>query len=110
MRILLDECVPARLRLAFPGHSVQTVSQAGWRGGEDAPLLAFAENRFDVFVTVDRALGSQSSSMARRLGIVIVRVPSNRIEAFEPLFAEILEAAERAKAGRIEWVVSPALR
>ena len=39
MRILLDECVNAGLKKAFPRHMVQTVSGAGWCGILDRPLL-----------------------------------------------------------------------
>ncbi|SPE36884.1 hypothetical protein SBA6_600015 [Candidatus Sulfopaludibacter sp. SbA6] len=49
MRILLDECVPARLKRAFPGHAVQTVTETEWRTSKDGPLLTFAQKRFDVF-------------------------------------------------------------
>lgn len=54
MRILLDECVHAGVRAAFPGYSVSTVTEAGWRGGKDGSLLGLAERGFDVFVTIDR--------------------------------------------------------
>ena len=30
--ILLDECLPARLRRDLPGHEVLTVPRAGWAG------------------------------------------------------------------------------
>jgi hypothetical protein len=39
---------------------VSTVTEAGWRTSKDGPLLAFAQDRFDVFVTVDRRLESQN--------------------------------------------------
>lgn len=67
MRILLDECVPARLKKAFPGHAVQCVSQTGWRTSKDGPLLSFAQDRFDVFVTVDRRLETQNDLSKFRL-------------------------------------------
>ena len=60
MRILLDECVPARLKKDFPGHAVQSVTQTDWRTSKDGPLLSFAQGRFEVFVTVDRKLEKQN--------------------------------------------------
>ena len=60
MRILLDECVNAGVRAAFPVHSVTTVSRAGWRSAKDGPLLLFAERSFDVFVTIDQRLERQN--------------------------------------------------
>ena len=68
MRILLDECVPARLKRAFPGHAVRTVTESGWRTSKDRPLLTFAQERFDVFVTVDRQLEIENDLTRFRLG------------------------------------------
>ena len=56
MRILLDECVNPRLKSAFPGHSVKTLPEMGWRGLTNGELLALAEGQFDVFVTLDKNL------------------------------------------------------
>ena len=51
MRILLDECVDARLTREIVGHDV-TVPQMGWAGTPDGPLLGLAEGKFDAFVTI----------------------------------------------------------
>ena len=107
MRILLDECVPARLKKAFPGHAVQTVSETGWRGSQDGLLLSFAQDRFDVFVTVDRKLETQNDLSWFRLGFIVVRVPNNRLEAFEPIFRHLNDAASKVRRGEIIRVVSP---
>jgi predicted nuclease of predicted toxin-antitoxin system len=32
MRLLLDECIPARLRKAIASHQVSTVPEEGWSG------------------------------------------------------------------------------
>ena len=56
MRLLLDECVPARLRKALPGHEVSTVGLEGWSGIKNGKLLALAAAGFDAFVTVDKNL------------------------------------------------------
>jgi predicted nuclease of predicted toxin-antitoxin system len=45
MRLLLDECVPARLRKALASHQVSTVPEEGWSGvkkREDENLTAAA--------------------------------------------------------------------
>ena len=56
MRLLLDECVPARLRRARPLHRVSTVVIQGWSGIKNGKLLAMAPASFDAFVTVGRNL------------------------------------------------------
>ena len=56
MRILLDECVHIGVKAAFSGHIVKSVTEVGWRSRKDGPLLALAQEEFDVFVTIDRSL------------------------------------------------------
>jgi hypothetical protein len=102
VRILLDECVNAGVKAAFPGHAVKTVTEMGWSGSKDGPLLAYAQNSFDVFVTIDRKLESRHDLKKLRLGIVLARVPSNKLSSYEPIFAALLEAAITVKPG---WVV-----
>ena len=54
--MLLDECVPRRLRRELPGHDIRTVSEMGWSGIKNGPLLHRAAQEFDVFLTVDLLL------------------------------------------------------
>jgi hypothetical protein len=110
VRILLDECVPARLKKAFPGHAVQTVSETGWRSSKDGPLLSFAQDRFDVFITVDRKLETQNDLGKLRLGFIVARVPNNRLDVFAPIFEQLNAAAGKVRRGEIIHVLSPELR
>jgi hypothetical protein len=110
VRILLDECVPALLKYAFPSHSVQSVSEAGYRASKDGTLLKFAQDRFDVFMTVDRKLEVQNNLAQFRLGFVVARVPNNRLEAFGPITEELNAAVETVRQGEILHVVSPRMR
>jgi putative addiction module component (TIGR02574 family) len=54
MRLLLDECVPKRLKRELSGHQVLTVREAGWAGFKNGALLRPAGGQFDVPVTVDQ--------------------------------------------------------
>jgi predicted nuclease of predicted toxin-antitoxin system len=110
VRVLLDECIPALLRKAFPGHAVQTVTEAGWRSGKDGPLLTYAQDRFDVFVTVDRKLETQNDLSQFRLGFIMARVPNNRLDGFEPIFEQLNTAAAKVRRGEIIHVASPELK
>jgi len=38
MRLLLDESVPRRLRLALPAHTVKTAVEMGWGGVKNGRL------------------------------------------------------------------------
>jgi hypothetical protein len=101
LRILLDECVNAGVRAAFPGHTVRTVTQAGWRSSKDDPLLAYAQKNFEVFVTIDGKLERQHNLRALSLGTIIVHVPNNKLESYEPLFGQLHAAAENVKPGQV---------
>ena len=65
MRILLDECVNPRLRLAFPGDEVRSVPEMGWRGLTNGALMKAAASRFDVLVTLDQNLRFQNETGKR---------------------------------------------
>ena len=107
LRILLDECVHAGVRAAFPNHAVKTVTESGWRSTKDGQLLLFAEGRFDVLVTVDRRLEFQNALPKFRLGFVIAHVRSNRLQDFIPLFPDLLAAAHSVRPGEILHIGHP---
>jgi len=107
VRILLDECVNAGVKAAFPGHKVKTVAESGWGGSADGPLLAHAQKSFDVFVTIDRKLEHQHDLKRLRLGVVVVRVPDNQIGSYQVVSTELLKAAETVKRGQVIHVDSP---
>ncbi len=110
MRILIDECVHIGVKRAFSGHLVKTVAEIGWRSSKDGPLLTKAQDQFDVFVTIDRNLERQQNLAKRKMGIVIVRVPSDEIGYYEPLFEQLKAAAEKVGAGQVIYVRSPRLK
>ena len=59
MRVLLDECLPRRLRAELTGHDVSTVPEMGWAGVQNGELLSLAAATFDVFLTVDSSIEYQ---------------------------------------------------
>ena len=81
MRILLDECMPARLRRNLPGHDVQTVPQAGWASIKNGKLLRLiADSRkFNLFLTVDKNLPQQQKIEDLPFAVVVLRAKSNRL-------------------------------
>ncbi|MDQ6699569.1 MAG: DUF5615 family PIN-like protein [Acidobacteriota bacterium] len=110
MRILLDECVNAGVKIAFTGHTVRTVTQIGWRSSKDGPLLAFAQTHFDVFVTIDRKLGRQHNLKEFKMGFVVARILNNKIESYQAILARLKAAAEAVKPGQVVVVISPELK
>ena len=56
MRVLLDECIPRKLKSALAGYDCQTVPEAGLAGQKNGGLLSLAEAAgFALFVTMARA-------------------------------------------------------
>ncbi len=107
MRVLLDECLPAKLKRGFPGHDVRTVADMGWRGVKNGALLRRAEPGFDAFVTVDRNLRHQQPTGAFDLIIVVLGVPSNRMEHLLPLMPQANAALSEAQPGAAVLIGNP---
>lgn len=53
MKVLLDECLPKKLKRELEGHTIITVPEQGWAGIKNGELLRLAEAEFDVFITID---------------------------------------------------------
>lgn len=81
MRVLLDECIPRKLKTAFAGYDCQTVPEAGLAGQKNGCLLSLAEAAgFALFVTMDKGLQYQQNLAGRRIAILIVRAKTNRFK------------------------------
>jgi hypothetical protein len=71
MKVLLDECVPQRLRNDLPGHECQSARYAGFAGLANGDLLAAAEAaKFDVLLTVDRGFAYEQHPGGRQIAIL----------------------------------------
>jgi predicted nuclease of predicted toxin-antitoxin system len=101
MRILLDECLPRKLKAELPGHDVRTVPEMGWAGKTNGELLRLAAGRFDVFVTVDRDLSHQQNISAARVAVITLAAPSNRLEVLRPLMPLVQTALSRVQPGEL---------
>ncbi len=91
MRVLLDECLPRRLKTVLSGHEVTTVPEAGWSGRKNGDLLRLAAAAFDVFVTVDQNLQYQQNLKVSRIALVILEQRSNRFDDLLHLVPRLLE-------------------
>jgi hypothetical protein len=56
VRVLLDECLPKRLKRELVGHEARTAPEMGWAGKRNGELLALAVGHFEIFLTADRNL------------------------------------------------------
>ena len=89
MRILLDECLPKRLKWDLVGHEARTVPEMGWASRRNGALLELAQADFDVFLTVDRNLSFQQDVGRFKLAIVVL-VAKGRHSDLQPLVADLL--------------------
>src|SRR5262245_43648841 len=100
MRVLLDECLPRRLKRLIAGHDVVTVVEAGWAGKSNGELLRLASTRFDVFITVDRGLAAQQDRESG-LAVVILAAHSNRLQDIAPLVSDLLRVLPSLSRGEL---------
>jgi predicted nuclease of predicted toxin-antitoxin system len=101
MKILLDECLPRKLKHDLAGHDVMTVPEAGWASIRDAPLLRLAETRFEVFVTGDQNLQYQQNLHGTSLAIIVLGGRNNLLETLRPLMPEVVTALQTILPGDI---------
>ncbi len=60
MRVLLDECLPKKLKGDVEADFVQTVPEAGWASKKNGELLRLAETNFDL-LTNDQNIEHQQN-------------------------------------------------
>jgi predicted nuclease of predicted toxin-antitoxin system len=99
MRLLLDECMPARFIKALPLHQVSTVSQEGWSGVKNGKLLALAATKFDAFVTVDKNLPYQQNITSLPVAVVVLDAPSIELPYLLPMVPVLELALKNLKPG-----------
>lgn len=104
MRILLDECLPKRLKRDLAGHSARTVPEMGWASKRNGDLLALAEGQFDIFLTVDRNLSFQQNITTSTIAIVVMVAKSNKRSDLQPLIPAVLAVLDSAKQGQVTRV------
>lgn len=101
MRVLLDECLPKRLKRWITGHEVLTVPEAGWAGKENSELLTLAGGHFEVFLTVDQNLAAQQDLGQTGLAVIVLTARSNRPQDLEPLIPKGMQALESIRPGEL---------
>jgi predicted nuclease of predicted toxin-antitoxin system len=99
MKVLLDECVPRKLRRELTNHQVLTVTERGWSGVENGELLRLAQNEFDVFLTVDQNLRYQQNLGTFDIAIVLIVCKNNRLRTLLPLMPKVRDALDVIQAG-----------
>jgi uncharacterized protein DUF5615 len=99
VRVLLDECLPKRLKRDLIGHEARTTPEQGRAGKRNGDLLRLAEREFDAFLTVDRQLQYQQNLSTFDIAVVVLVAPSNTLADLQPLMPIVLANLSRAKRG-----------
>lgn len=102
MNLLIDECVDVRLRHLFSEHHCNTAHHAGMAGLKNGLLIEAAEAAgFDVLITVDQHIPEQQNLSERRLSIVILCGPTNRLQDLAPLVPATIVALTTILPGQV---------
>jgi predicted nuclease of predicted toxin-antitoxin system len=103
MKLLLDECLPRRAKFLFAevGHECETVRDAGFSGKENGDLIALAEKKFEVLITIDKNIRHQQNITGRDIAILIIRAASNDLDDIRPHIPQALAALKTIKPGQI---------
>ncbi|MSR76936.1 MAG: hypothetical protein EXS63_01730 [Candidatus Omnitrophica bacterium] len=101
MNVLLDECLPRKLKFEIKGHFVSTVTQEGWTGKKNGELLRLAEKKFAVFVTVDQNLSYQQNISKFKISVILLTAKDNDLETLKPFMPKVHQALDKLEAGRI---------
>jgi predicted nuclease of predicted toxin-antitoxin system len=103
MRLLIDECLPKKLKpmLAAAGHECETVREAGLGSLTNGELLARAEFRWDVLVTIDQNMRYQQNFVKREISILVLCAHSNDLTDIAPLVPAALAALKSLQPGEI---------
>ena len=102
MRILIDECVPRRIRKHLPGHDVRTVPEMGWSGKKNGALLALMTGQgFEVLLTVDQSIRHQQNLLVAGVAVVVLIASSSRYADLVPLMPSALAALGSLQPGDV---------
>ena len=100
-RVLLDECLPKKLKRQFVECSVSTVPELGWAGKKNGELMRVACLEFDVFVTADQNLRYQQNLAYAAIGVVVLVADNTRIETLTLLMPQVNLAVKTVLAGQV---------
>ena len=99
MKVLLDECLPRKLKQELAGHEVATVPEMQWAGTKNGALLQLAAPDFHAFVTIDQNLQYQQNLSTANIAIILLVAPDNRLETLRPLMPDVQVALQTIRPG-----------
>jgi hypothetical protein len=104
MKVLLDECLPKKLKHEVQADFVRTVPEVSWAGTKNGALLRLVEREFDVFLTNDQNLEHQQNLKQFDLAVVVLVALTNDIEDLKPLMPAANEAMKTIGSREIKYI------
>jgi PIN like domain len=104
MKVLLDECLPRKLKREVQADVVRTVPEMDWAGTKNGALLRLVEREFDLFLTNDQNLEHQQNLKRFDLAVVVLVAPTNDIEDLSPLMPAANEAIKTISSKEIRYI------
>jgi predicted nuclease of predicted toxin-antitoxin system len=101
MKILIDECLPRKLKYELPDHEVKTVPEAGWAGKKNGVLLRLMADEFEVFITIDSNLEDQQQLATQPVAFVVLSAVNNKLETLLPLMPDVRAILETIQPGQV---------
>jgi len=104
MQILIDECLPKKLKQELVEYSVFTVQEKGWACMKNGELLSKAENEFDVWLTADQNIESQQNLNRFDISVVVLVAPQNKLEVLLPLMPQLLNVLKNIQSKQLLYI------
>ena len=104
MKVLLDECLPKKLKREVHADVVRTVPEMGWAGTKNGALLRLVEREFDDFLTNDQSLEYQQNLKRFDLAVVVLVAVTNDIGDLKPLMPDANQAIKTISAREIKYI------
>jgi predicted nuclease of predicted toxin-antitoxin system len=103
MKLLLDECLPRKMKFLFSGtgHACETAREGGFGGKENGELLSLADRKFDVLITIDKNLRYQQNISTRKIAVLVIHAASNDLDDIRPHLEEMLAALQHIQPGQV---------
>ncbi len=104
MKVLLDECLPRKLKHEVQADEVRTVPEMGWAGTKNGKLLRLVEQEFDILLTNDQNIEHQQNLQRFEVAIVVLVAPTNDIDDLRPLMGAANEAMQEIRSKEIRYI------
>lgn len=101
MRVLLDACIDPRVAGLLEEHHVSTAFDLGWQSLPDHELMRRIQDRFEVFITLDRGFEHEHNLSKIRFGIIIVHIPRNKAVYYRSLLPALIAGIAAIHHGQV---------